>query len=92
MVLIPTYIVSMKWFPAHKGAAVGLVVTGYGFSTMIMNPIMLAITNPNNVPPAKVDGIEDQGGHSIDNQEGYFFCDSRYLVVVVCLGRMLTFT
>ena len=72
MVLIPTYIVSMKWFPNNKGAAVGLVVTGYGFSTMIMNPIMLAITNPDNVSPTKVDGIDDQGGHSIDNHEGIF--------------------
>ena len=38
----------------------GLVVSGYGFSTMVMNPITLAITNPNNVAPVKVEGYDDK--------------------------------
>jgi hypothetical protein len=37
----------------------GIVVSGYGFSATVMNPIQLIITNPNNTSPVKVEGGGD---------------------------------
>ncbi len=60
MLLIPAYIVPVKWFPDHKGLVLGLVVAGFGFGSTIINPLQLAIANPNNVEPSPVEGIDDK--------------------------------
>jgi len=50
----------MRWFPKHRGLVMGIVVSGFGLSTLVFAPIQLAITNPNNVKPDNVTGIDDK--------------------------------
>lgn len=38
----------------------GIVVAGYGLSTLVMSPLQLAIANPNDVAPISVNGSEDK--------------------------------
>ena len=38
----------------------GIVVAGYGLSTLVMSPLQLAIANPNNVSPVSLNGSEDK--------------------------------
>jgi len=47
--LIPTMTIGMRWFPNHKGMAMGIVVGGFGGGAFIFNQIQTAILNPNNI-------------------------------------------
>ena len=38
----------------------GIAVSGVGLSTLIFAPLQLAITNPNNIKPDNVSGIDDK--------------------------------
>lgn len=49
--LMPNYVVPMRWFPDHRGLVMGIVIGGYGFSSIIMTQFQLAIANPHNVQP-----------------------------------------
>jgi hypothetical protein len=48
----------LRWFPKHKGMAMGIVVGGFGFGAFVFNQIQTAILNPDNV--------------AIDPESGYF--------------------
>ena len=60
--LIPTMTIGMRWFPNHKGMAMGVVVGGFGGGAFIFNNIQTAILNPENIAP-------DQSG---PGEEKYF--------------------
>ena len=47
--LIPTMTIGMRWFPQHKGLAMGVVVGGFGGGAFIFNQIQTAILNPGNL-------------------------------------------
>jgi len=49
--LIPTMTIGMRWFPNHKGMAMGVVVGGFGGGAFIFNQIQTAILNPDNINP-----------------------------------------
>ncbi|TRY72373.1 hypothetical protein TCAL_09716 [Tigriopus californicus] len=38
----------LKWFPAHKGTFASIAVAGYGFGSVIWNPVETAFVNPGN--------------------------------------------
>merc|ERR1719334_1942099 len=54
--LIPTMTIGMRWFPNHKGMAMGVVVGGFGGGAFIFNQIQTAILNPDNISPDDGDG------------------------------------
>merc|ERR1719184_220420 len=41
----------MRWFPNHKGMAMGVVVGGFGGGAFIFNQIQTVILNPDNINP-----------------------------------------
>jgi len=45
--------VSAKWFPDHKGLAVGLTVMGFGLSALLMAPLMRALIDHPSVGPLR---------------------------------------
>jgi len=49
--LIPTMTIGMRWFPNHKGMAMGVVVGGFGGGAFIFNQIQTVILNPDNINP-----------------------------------------
>jgi len=49
--LIPTMTIGMRWFPNHKGMAMGVVVGGFGGGAFIFNQIQTALLNPENLAP-----------------------------------------
>ena len=51
----------MAWFPNKPGLMSGVVVAGYGFGSVIWNPLETGFVNPDNVSPeAADDGSEDK--------------------------------
>ena len=53
--------VVMAWFPNKPGLMSGVVVAGYGFGSVIWNPLETGFVNPDNVSPeAADDGSEDK--------------------------------
>eukprot|EP00096_Caligus_rogercresseyi_P010593 TRINITY_DN3921_c0_g1_i1.p1 TRINITY_DN3921_c0_g1~~TRINITY_DN3921_c0_g1_i1.p1 ORF type:complete len:515 (-),score=134.49 TRINITY_DN3921_c0_g1_i1:75-1619(-) len=49
--LIPTLTSAMKWFPNHKGTAMGIVVGGFGGGAFVFNQIQTRFINPENFKP-----------------------------------------
>jgi hypothetical protein len=49
--IIPTMTIGMRWFPNHKGMAMGVVVGGFGGGAFIFNQIQTVILNPENLNP-----------------------------------------
>merc|ERR1719150_1105211 len=49
--LIPTMTIGMRWFPNHKGLAMGIVVGGFGGGAFVFNQIQTALINPDNHTP-----------------------------------------
>ena len=49
-----------SWFPNRKGMVMGFVVSGYGMAALVMSPVQLALANPNNMAPQKVQGLDDK--------------------------------
>lgn len=43
------------YFPNHRGAAVGIILCGFGFSAAFLNLIAEPIINPDNSP--RIDGF-----------------------------------
>ena len=58
--LLPTFTISVGWFPENRGTAIGCTLAGYGISSLLMTPFQMAIANPNNVPATAVNGSDDK--------------------------------
>jgi len=52
MTMVPTTLIPLSWFPDHKGKVIGIVASGFGFSSFVFSPIQTLIINPLNLPPA----------------------------------------
>ena len=50
MYMVPIYI-ACRNFPSKKGLVTGIVLSAYGFGTMLTNFLILGIINPNNIKP-----------------------------------------
>lgn len=46
----------LQWFPAHKGTFASIAVAGYGFGSVIWNPVETAFVNPGNEEAEYPDG------------------------------------
>ncbi|XP_040574922.1 apicoplast pyruvate carrier 1 [Lepeophtheirus salmonis] len=52
--LIPTLTSAMKWFPNHKGTAMGIVVGGFGGGSFVFTQIQTQYINPENFKPERI--------------------------------------
>lgn len=51
----------MAWFPANPGSMSGIAIAGYGFGSVIWNPLETEYVNPENISPEEAaDGSEDR--------------------------------
>ena len=51
----------MAWFPANPGSMSGIAIAGYGFGSVIWNPLETEYVNPENISPEEAgDGTEDR--------------------------------
>ena len=53
MIMVPTLLIPVTWFPEHKGKVIGLITSGYGFSSFVFSPLQTLMINPSNIPPVK---------------------------------------
>lgn len=51
MITLPTMLIPVTWFPEHKGKVIGIITSGYGFSSTVFAPIQTLMINPSNIPP-----------------------------------------
>ena len=51
MITLPTMLIPVTWFPQHKGKVIGMITSGYGFSSTIFIPLQTLLINPANIPP-----------------------------------------
>ena len=51
MLVVPLTIIPVTWFPNHRGRVIGIVASGFGFSSFIFVPIETLLINPGNVKP-----------------------------------------
>ena len=49
-----------KWFPGKTGLMASITIAGYGYGSVIWNPLETAYVNPNNVAPVSVPGEVDK--------------------------------
>jgi len=50
MLTVPLTLIPVTWFPSHKGKVIGIIVSGFGFSSFVMTPIQTFLVNPSNIP------------------------------------------
>ena len=53
MIMVPTLVMPATWFPAHRGKVLGIVTSGYGFSSFVFTPLQTLWINPSNIAPVK---------------------------------------
>ena len=46
----------MKWFPGRTGLMGSICIAGFGFGSVIWNPLETQFVNPDNVPPEDIPG------------------------------------
>jgi len=51
MIMVPTLLIPVTWFPDHKGKVIGIVASGFGLSSFVFAPIQTMIINPGNISP-----------------------------------------
>lgn len=50
----------MKWFPGKTGLMGSVTMAGFGYGSIIWNPLETVYVNPDNVSPVSVDGEVDK--------------------------------
>ena len=53
MITLPTMLIPVTWFPEHKGKVIGIITSGYGFSSTVFIPLQTLLINPSNIPPGQ---------------------------------------
>merc|ERR1719445_2610469 len=48
-----TMLTPVTWFPQHKGKVIGMITSGYGFSSTLFIPLQTLLINPDNIPPTQ---------------------------------------
>eukprot|EP00092_Neocalanus_flemingeri_P020675 GFUD01022405.1.p1 GENE.GFUD01022405.1~~GFUD01022405.1.p1 ORF type:complete len:473 (-),score=85.93 GFUD01022405.1:37-1455(-) len=51
IIMVPTFLIPVTWFPNHRGKVIGIVNCGFGLSSTLFTPIQTLIINPDNVVP-----------------------------------------
>ena len=46
----------MKWFPGRAGLMGSVCIAGFGFGSVIWNPLETQFVNPDNIPPEDIPG------------------------------------
>lgn len=87
MGLLPTLKNSNRYFPERKGLVTGIIASGFGFSSVLLNIVIYKIINPNNI---KIEnGFYPKEVYQ-NVKEYIFFC----LILFTCfgiVGSLLTF-
>ena len=63
MVMVPTLLIPVTWFPEHKGKVIGLITSGYGFSSFVFSPLETLMINPSNIPPVKEENTNSSSSY-----------------------------
>jgi len=53
MITLPTMLIPVTWFPQHKGKVIGMITSGYGFSSTLFIPLQTLLINPDNMAPVQ---------------------------------------
>jgi len=53
MITLPTMLIPVTWFPQHKGKVIGIVTSGFGFSSTLFIPLQTLLINPSNISPVQ---------------------------------------
>ena len=51
IIMVPTLLIPVTWFPNHKGKVIGFITSGFGFSSTLFAPLQTVIINPSNISP-----------------------------------------
>ena len=49
MLVVPLTLIPVTWFPDHRGQVIGIVASGFGFSSLVFVPIQTLLINPSNI-------------------------------------------
>ena len=52
-VVVPTLLIPVTWFPEHKRKVIGIITSGYGFSSFVFAPLQTMMINPSNITLGK---------------------------------------
>jgi len=53
IIMLPSLLIPVTWFPEHKGLVLGIVTSGFGLSSTVFSPLQALLINPSNLPPLK---------------------------------------
>jgi len=53
IIMLPSLLIPVTWFPEHKGLVLGIVTSGFGLSSTLFSPLQTLLINPSNLPPLK---------------------------------------
>ena len=53
LITLSTILLTVPWFPNHRGKVMGVITSGYGLSSTIFAPIQTLIINPANIAPVQ---------------------------------------
>ena len=96
MIMVPTLLIPVSWFPNHKGKVIGVVASGFGFSSFVFSPIQTLIINPLNIPPVPENSSSNSSlsyftsTEVLDNVPTAFLYLSAVYASLLFLGFILT--
>jgi len=64
LMVLPTIIMPVTWFPNHKGKVVGFTMSGMGLSSLVFAPLQTYLINPNNISPVVFNGTNGSSSGS----------------------------
>ena len=83
---------AQKWFPRSKKGLIGsIVLSGYGYGSLLWSPLQTAYVNPNNVKAVKdprCGQLTTENGTDIVEDDPAWDCKNRYYVDEDMLDRV----
>ena len=64
IIMVPTLLIPVTWFPEHKGKIIGIITSGFGLSSFVFAPLQTLMINPSNIHPVQ---------ESINNASSSYF-------------------
>ena len=64
LIVLPSILMPVTWFPNHRGKVVGFTMSGMGLSSLVFAPLQTYLINPNNISPVVFNGTNGSSSGS----------------------------
>ena len=89
LIMLPTILMPVTWYPESKGKVVGFTMSGFGLSSLVFAPLQTHLINPNNIPPVLNNDTNGSSGTYFTSPEVLSNLPSSLLYLTAIYSGML---